>query len=399
MTSGIDRVTRGTARARLERNIYTALGFAAVALGVLLYPGYGGIQGQHPQLYPAYAVGLAVVAVGLPAMLGIMAWWAPRRTTRAVAGVTTLVFLVGMATFPLGLIGDHLDHDQPPWFQGIHAVHAMTAAIVWQHRAVWLVGIAHGPIIGLVHHVVRPDSTRNAVVDALGSTTFALILMGVAIALIMAADRQDQAASQARALAVQGAAARTREREEARINAMVHDDIMSVLIAASRENPPAGLRDTAREALAAIAELGAPSTPADSYSVDEFVHLLRHHATAIAPDVKIVTTVQDGPALPADVVAAITEAMEEALRNSVRHAHAPGKIVVRHLTVRISEQLVEVRVHDTGRGFDHRLVKDRQLGIRLSIIERMALVEGGHAAVTSLKGTSTTVTLRWERTP
>lgn len=193
----IDRVSRSTARARLERNLFASVGLAAAALGLLLYPGYGGIAGQSPQLHSWYAISLVIVVVVMPVALGIMTWIVPRRLTRALGGATALVFLLAMAVFPWGLIGDHLTHNQPPWFQGIHAVHAMIAAIVWQNRAVWMVGLAHGVIIGLVQYAVRPDSLRISLLDALGSTTFALILMGVTIALMMAADRQDRATAQA----------------------------------------------------------------------------------------------------------------------------------------------------------------------------------------------------------
>jgi len=57
-----------------------------------------------------------------------------------------------------------------------------------------------------------------------------------------------------------------------------------------------------------------------------------------------------------------------------------------------------VTMRDDGKGFNTRTVQSRRLGIRLSIIERMSMVEGGSGDVASRVGEGTTVTLTWVRT-
>jgi len=396
-TFAVDRISRTTAHARVERVLLSSVALATVCLTALLYPGFGGIQGQFPQLHPWYAWALLGVVSGMPVLLGVLVWLLPRPVVRALSGTTALVFLAAMLMFPVGLVGTHLTHDQPPWFQGIHAVHALLAAVVWQNRGVWLVGLLHGPIIGLVQFQVRPDSLRISLLDALGSTSFALILMGVTVALMAAADRQDRAMAQASALTTREAAVRTREREEARIDAMVHDDIMSVLVAASRPTPPEGLREKAQEALEAIASLEAPTASLTSYGPVEFANTLAQHAQAIAPQVSVGIGVNDAAPIPAEVVSATTEALEEALRNAVQHAGGPGRDVQYRMDVDVDGAGIMVRIADDGRGFVPRTVTARRLGIRLSIIDRMALLDGGTATVHSRPGRGTVVTLRWER--
>ena len=395
--SPIDRVSRHTARARLERLLFLAVGVAGLVYGLLLYPGSGGIKGQSPQLEPTYAWFLVIVSLVLPVMLGVLVWVLPRQWMRAIAGTTCLVFAVAMVLFPFALTGDYLADDQVPWFQGIHALHAMIAAIVWQGRFVWIYAIAQGPIIGWVQLMVREDSQRAAFLDAIGSTEFAVILMGAAVAVVGAADRQDRASERARAQAARGAATRTREREETRINAMVHDDIMSVLLTASRENPPASLADQARVALQSIATLDDRDAASREYDADEFYGTLRDIVLGLAPDAKLSRETWADTTIPADVVSAVSDALGEALRNSIRHADPAGEGIEREVTVDIEAHAVTVAVRDTGKGFNPRAVASRRLGIRLSIVDRMALVPGGRGEVRSRPGAGAVVILTWVR--
>jgi two-component sensor histidine kinase len=395
--SPIDRVSRHTARARLERLLFLAVGVAGVVYGALLYPGKGGISGQSPQLEPTYAWLLVFVALVMPVLLGVLVWVLPRQWMRAIAGTTCVVFAGAMVLFPFALTGDYLQDDQVPWFQGIHALHAMIAAIVWQGRFVWIYAIAQGPIIGWVQLMVREDSQRAAFLDALGSTEFAVILMGAAVAVVGAADRQDRASERARAQAARGAATRTREREETRINAMVHDDIMSVLLTASRENPPASLAAQATVALKSIATLDDHDATAREYDADEFYGALRDVVLGIAPDAKLSRETWAPATIPAEVVSALSDALGEALRNSIRHADPTGEGIEREVTVDIEADAVTVAMRDTGKGFNPRAVASRRLGIRLSIVDRMALVPGGRGEVRSRPGAGAVVILTWVR--
>jgi len=392
----VNRVSDDTARARLERLLYSAVGAAAVVYTFVLFPGDSGIGRQNPQLETWYAAALIVVAIALPALLGVLTWVAPRGVTRVVALTVPLVFLVAMAFFPLGLIGGDLAGNGTPWYQGIHALHGMILATAWQSRTIWLYGAGQGVIIGVVQAVVREDAAKAAFLDGVGSFVFIVILMAAATGVVGAADRLDQASVQARALAARTAASRTREREETRINAMVHDDIMSVLLTAARDNPPPSLADQAQVALAAIEQLQTRDATAREYTGTELARMLRDVADRIAPDTHVVVQDRGDLRVDADAVTALTDALAEAVRNSVRHA-GDGAGVQRSVVIDMDERGVVVSMRDTGRGFNTRTVASRRLGIRLSIMERMTLVPGGEAHVRSRPGRGTVVTLRWER--
>lgn len=393
----VKRVSEDTARARLVRLLYGSVGFAALIYGGVLFPGLGGIEGQTPQLEAWYGYGLIFIGIVCPFALGILAWTGPRRFVTRFAGSIAILFLVAMTLFPWGLGASTLTDNEVPWYQGIHALHGMIAAIVWQRRAIWLYGIAQGIIIGVVQNDVRDDAAKAAFLDGVGSLVFIVILMGATVAIVRAAERLDVASAQARAQAARTASSRTREREETRINAMVHDDIMSVLITASRDNPPETLRDLARVALASIDALETHDATAREYTVRETVLALLDVVKRVAPSTAITHSEDDSIGVPAEVVTAISDALAEALRNSVRHAGLDGNDVPRRVDIDAHERGISVIMRDEGKGFNTRAVASRRLGIRLSILERMGLVPGGSADVQSRPGEGTMVSLSWER--
>jgi len=106
-----------------------------------------------------------------------------------------------------------------------------------------------------------------------------------------------------------------------------------------------------------------------------------------------------GPPVPAPVTEAITQATREALANVAAHAGtgeawvtigsaaAPGDREARPAGLRVT-------IRDEGVGFDPGRADPARLGVRRSIIERMA-DGGGSASVRSVPGAGTVVSLCW----
>jgi signal transduction histidine kinase len=110
----------------------------------------------------------------------------------------------------------------------------------------------------------------------------------------------------------------------------------------------------------------------------------------------------EGPAIPVPVAEAITQAAREALANVVAHAGtgeawvtvgltAPGDAAARSAGLRVT-------IRDEGVGFDPARVGPARLGLRRSIIERVA-DWGGSVSVQSAPGEGTVVTLSWAASP
>lgn len=197
------------------------------------------------------------------------------------------------------------------------------------------------------------------------------------------ADDAAQDYARARALASARRAARRMQREHW---ATLHDTAAAtlmmigsgVVVSADR------LRSQARRDIAALRDLPATSA-AETTNIRAAVS-----AVAATSPIDVQVTGGHGVAIPADIAAAVTGAVREALTN-----------VERHSGVRRAQVVIEansVVVADAGVGFDPR-VDGRSRpghgrGLSESIVGRMADV-GGAASVESTPGGGTTVELAW----
>lgn len=385
------------ARHRMQRMLFLATGVGAIVFGLLLATGGGGIMAQMSQLVPLYAWGSLTVVILLPASFVALPFLVPIRVMYGLAATASVGFVVVELLWVPAMSVDVLLNDASPWLQGVTALAATITAIRWQSRWVWPYALATGPIVAVNQIVAREGPPVDAILDGLGGMVFSLILMGVAMAVVKAADRQDQVAARARAQASLEAARRTRDREQTRINAIVHDDVMSVLLTAGRRAPAPGLAEQASNALTAIAAITLEDAVRSAYSPEEFTAVLRATVADIVSDVDFAFSLGDQRPIPPAVVAATTEALAEAMRNSARHAAPVGEAVARSVRVEVDSGGATVRVRDSGRGFSPRAVGPRRLGIRVSIVERMQSISGGGASVDSRPGAGTTVELTWKR--
>jgi signal transduction histidine kinase len=98
--------------------------------------------------------------------------------------------------------------------------------------------------------------------------------------------------------------------------------------------------------------------------------------------------------IPDAVATALAFAVREALANVARHAGTAEAWVEISALIGGGPAGVEVTVRDHGAGFDPARVDPARLGLRRSILERVA-DWGGQAAVYSAPGEGTVVTLRW----
>jgi signal transduction histidine kinase len=99
--------------------------------------------------------------------------------------------------------------------------------------------------------------------------------------------------------------------------------------------------------------------------------------------------------IPDAVATALAFAVRESLANVAQHAGtAEAWVEVSAVIGPADRGGVEVTVRDRGAGFEPAHVDPARLGLRRSIVERVA-DRGGQAAVHSAPGEGTVVTLRW----
>ncbi len=131
----------------------------------------------------------------------------------------------------------------------------------------------------------------------------------------------------------------------------------------------------------------------EDQSLETFDAMLRQVASevedsrAVAVDLVVVGNADLDPALDA-----LVRAAREAILNAAKHSGADRIDVYAEVT----PDLAEVYVRDRGRGFDVDAVQEDRMGIRYSIIDRMAR-HGGTARLRSTPADGTEVRLTMER--
>jgi two-component sensor histidine kinase len=207
----------------------------------------------------------------------------------------------------------------------------------------------------------------------------------------------DAAASAARTTDANAAAVLAREREHARIDALIHDEVIATLFHASQDRPELSesVHRQATVALAHLARLRLPSADStEPVPVDDFVLALGGTLHALSPDVTLTVHGARSAPLPPEVAATLLDATSEAVRNSIVHA-AGDRAVRRDVTVTLAPEEIYVEIVDDGPGFDPTSVPPIRLGISVSIQGRLAALRGGRAVVSSEPGAGTRVKLAW----
>lgn len=199
--------------------------------------------------------------------------------------------------------------------------------------------------------------------------------------------------AEARALAAeaQRVHAQVSARDKERLARLIHDEVLSVLVAATRfrGSPPPELRSNAAHA-SALFDRPARWLDPGMLTTDLAADLLLSALRRVDAGIDVECSRSPGE-VPVQVIEKVGAAAAEALRNSVRHA----AMAPRDVAVTVTPEQVDVLVRDSGPGFDLNRVDGRHLGVRNSIIERMRALPGGEATVESARGAGTRVLVSW----
>lgn len=378
---------------RLDRVFSRITAVLAVVLGAQALPGY---LAQAPALNPLWSITFSVgIGAGVTAFLAAVLL---QKGVRITALVTAGLFFVSLVTWPLAVTdAAALAGQRPsPW--------------LWITVGAVLVVLAAPPVVAAVYVVLLPpvfavariatETGSAEVVQAALLDAVYLLVVDVVVLVLVLVLRESAAsvdAAQSRALERYEGAVRqhAREVERSRVDALVHDEVLATLLAASRANSAADRALAVSMARSAIAELTAAETSdpdeASAVPLAELAERLRDVAATLSEPVSVTVTNLGGVELPLTTAEAVYSAAVQALVNSQQHA---GRHVPRWLTVTGSEDGAVVEIGDRGRGFDIKGVPPERLGVRVSIIERVAAA-GGRADIESHPDSGTVVRLRW----
>ena len=207
------------------------------------------------------------------------------------------------------------------------------------------------------------------------------------------ASKVDEASTRKIAAATEQARAEAEVREKSRLDALVHDKVLTTLLMASKAQTSEEQQSAANLAIAAITALNSvpDSNRVGSVTASNFFAALEKIAQNQDASLEVSTGEVDNLSIPEEVAAALTEATLQAIANSQQHA---GDKASRSLVLKGHKGGVKIVIKDDGRGFRMSRVPKNRLGVRISIIERVEMV-GGRVFIDSRPGAGANIILEW----
>lgn len=377
---------------RMERivAIVVAIGCGALAVQSLTVavPSLAGADVAHA---------VAFFAVYVP-LLCMLVCCVVGRGVRLASGVFAVVYVVSLAIWPLfdtkGLGGAA----EQPWIFYLVNVGVAAAMLAFPVRVqyAWAIVV---PFVYGYGQLVQGEFSRSFWVTTAFQVSFVLILGIVIISLgwmfRSVAAGVDDARGRTVASYAAAAAAAAAEEERVAMSALMHDSVLAALIAAERAESERAKElavAMAREALTRLANTEAAVAQEGSdepVALAQIVAELRRALSEMGVDAIVEERGTPG-VIPGRVARALVLAARQAIGNAVTHAAGQGLHI---LATADGDDGIQVSVSDAGGGFDLAGIGEDRLGIRASILARMAGVAG--TAQIDSDASGTVVTLGW----
>ncbi|MFB2581095.1 sensor histidine kinase [Herbiconiux sp. P15] len=385
-------------RRKIERVLARLQGVFGLTFAVLSLPV---LSSSIHTLKPEWAFGVAIALFGAISVAFVCSFVG--RGVRIAMGAVACVFVVTLTLWPFAVRSPEAAIGTQPWlwYIVIVAVGAAAYAFPTFWAAVYTVAV---PAIFAVLEVLPAGggvSVPLALLDAIYALLLGAFLVFVIAALRQTASRVDQAQATAVARYAEAAKRAATEQERTRVDTVIHDRVLSTLLAAARGTTPADRRMTvqmAERALVALQSADAETEASPDLPATVLVERCQALADALAADIGFSAQGSFDQVVPARVVEGIYSATVQAIVNSMQHAgftDERGRHVVRTISMLGDpDEGLTLVISDTGQGFDPAGVPADRLGVRISIRERIDSV-GGSVQVRSVPGAGTSVIIEW----
>ena len=383
-------------RAQVETISGRALGLFGLVFGAQTVP-----MALEQSAALIEGAGAALMAVLYGSLVAVAVASIAKLAVRGAAFAFAALYVLALLAWPFLVTDPAVLAGQTPWLYYICTV-ATTAAVVALPAPVATV---YTLIVPMIYGVIRllpaggEADPLLAVLDAMYAIILGVVVLIIVVMLRQAAESVDTA--QEAALQRYDLAARQHatENERVKVDALVHDSVLTTLLSAAAADSPEEqdlAARMARDAVKRLDEAGAAGPRAlDSVGLPVLVRRLRAALTTFSAPFTVRVVNAGGVELPVEAVEALYSATVQAMVNSMQHADEPGRSTRRELRirgVRLGGAVIEVADH--GVGFERGEVPDERLGLRVSIEERMANA-GGAAEIASRPGQGTLVTVSW----
>lgn len=373
--------------------VESALARTGAGIGVVFFlQSLPALLGENGATQPLWSISAVVAVVG--SLLFAVAAGVGGRLVRTANVTFAAAFLVVLVSWPFAVV--HPSSDSP-WLYYLITIATAMAAIGLP--VPWAAGYL--VLVPLVYAVIRllPAGGSISPLKASLDSIYALILGGAILVIITMLRAAAAHVDLAQATALEGYAhavrAHATEAERVRVDAIVHDSVLTTLLYAARADTPEAQRLAATMASNAIGHLrdAALVSPDDGSTVrvTTLAQSIHDAIDELEGGFEITTSRLGTGSIPNTVAEAVQSASLQAAVNSINHA---GSGVARTARITSVDGGIEVTIADTGRGFDPTQVPSARLGVRVSIIELITNL-GGDARVASAPGKGTTVVIRW----
>ena len=325
-----------------------------------------------------------------------------KRWVRAVNAYVSFAYLAALIGWPLVVLKPLAVATERPWLWLLCTVATSTAAIAfstWQATAYLIVT----PVVyGLVR--ITPGGGGGTWQSASFDIAYAVILGGAVLILITLLRQAAASVDSAQGTALDRYAHAVRQHatevERVHVDSIVHDSVLTTLLSAARSFTPEAKDLATRMSLNAMGHLkdAAAASPDDDATV-ALTQLARRIADAMAtlsgPFELRIRRVGSG-SIPLQCSEAVYSAAMQAMINSLQHA-GTGDDVHRWLVVEGAEGGgIRIGIGDDGAGFAFDTVPSERLGLRVSIIERVANA-GGSVEVDAGIDRGAVIWITWPR--
>jgi signal transduction histidine kinase len=354
--------------------------------------GFGQLSFLNATVFFVSASFFVISAIGVFAS----AWFLPSSTNFWLRSVA-IVALALVITWPL-----HFDLTQAtpggfqPWIWWPLGISAVAAGTTFRFGigTIYLLFMTISWPILKVSGYGGSGQVLLGLQEALHLFVFSAVLIALVLALRWEAGKTDAANQAAIASAVESARVDAAEIERSRLDALVHDSVLTTLLVAAHAESDQQRVLAAKSATDAIDRLKSARSE-DSASTQltlaSFFHALELRIHQTAPEFKVsLSRISDLP-ISSQIADALTEATLQAVDNSLKHAGQASERVVR---LRGQQSGLKIVVSDNGKGFRPSQVAKDRIGISSSIVSRAANV-GGRAFINSSPGSGTNVVIEW----
>jgi signal transduction histidine kinase len=379
-------------RKQVEAVISRSVAVFGIVFGAQTIPW---LLGQLDEAYPVWIYIMVPATFGtllVALVASIISRW-----VRPAHALVSLVYLIALVSWPFAVSTEEV-FDGPHWLYYLLTVATATAAIAFSTfwATVYLFAV---PVVYFIGRIMDNGGAAPPLLAVL-ETVYAIIL-GSAVMIIVTMLRQAAASvdtAQATALERYSHAVRQHatEFERVQVDSIVHDSVLTTLISAARAYSPEAQELAATMAGNAIGHLQAAAlvSPDDENLVrlSTVSERIVEAAAGMTERFEVTATSVGTRSMPSQAAEAMVSAAIQAMVNSLQHG---GSGATRWVKIRgLAPGCMEVAVGDDGEGFDLAAVPSERLGVRVSILERVAGA-GGIAEIDSAPGEGTIVTMRW----